>query len=175
MTRRRRMLADTKPVLRFQHRSRLKPARRRQRLQLDHLEQRALLAVTSFEATAFPKLLPPNNRVIPIQVTGTVSVDGVHRPDVNFTVTDEYRLVQPRGTVKPVLVEGTTNTYRFSFQIRLPAKVASVDTSGRQYYLTVAARHRNSSAGNTLPILVPNPQSFNPQMVKPRIRSFGRH
>jgi hypothetical protein len=104
-------------------------------------------------------VFPPNGRFVPITVVGSVSVrPRGAAPIVNFQVVDEYRLNQPSGRVKIVAVPNSPGHFQFKFKVRLPASVAASDKSGRQYFLTVAARDTNGSAGRVFPIIVPNPE-----------------
>jgi hypothetical protein len=140
--------------------------RHRRRPDLDRLEGRALTAITGVRATAAPQVLtPPNNRFAIIKVSGSVSVSGPgEQPQANFQVVDEYRRIQTFNPVPIRLrpVPGQPNQFGFAFQIRLQATVRYHDLSARQYFITVAAREPKGSAGQVLPVIVPNPRAAQP-------------
>jgi hypothetical protein len=126
---------------------------------LTPLEPRELLTITGFTASSKPHyLVPPNGRYVPITVVGTVDVREQNvSPSVNFQVVDEYRKNQPRANVRTQLISTSPRRFQFAFTVRLPASVASADVSGRQFYIIVAARDPNGSAGKALSVVVPNP------------------
>lgn len=143
---------------------------RRRTSRLEMLESRAVPAVIGFEADVFPKLINPRSGYVSVLVTGTARVDGKTPPKINYQLVDEYRVHQTdaRGPVGPRAVSTSPVTtdpglYSFKFRLRIPAQVKSQDTSGRQFALSVAARHGNNSAGKSFPILIPNPNSPRPK------------
>jgi len=94
---------------------------------------------------ASPKMLwPPNKKLIPVIVTGTITDSesggtGVNPSTATFSVTDEYGQVQPSGnlTLNP---DGSYN-----FMIQLLASREGGDRDGRQYKITVSVQ---DNAGN---------------------------
>jgi hypothetical protein len=87
-------------------------------------------------------LWPPDGKMVSITVSGTIN-----DPDAScsikaaaYTVTDEYRKVQPRG---PVTL-GPRGAY--SFKVRLQASRLGSDIDGRHYTITVGA---SNDAGKT--------------------------
>jgi hypothetical protein len=147
------------------------------------LETRELATVLALDAVAVPQVLsPPNGQYVPIRVTGTYTVaPGAPKAQVNFQVVDEYRLVQPAGDVKSQRIKGQPGRFRFSFTTYLQARVASADSSGRQYSMSVAAYQQDGSAGKSIGFAVPQPGQVvvvpNPgqaQALASRGRSRGR-
>lgn len=142
---------------------------RRRRPALEVMERRELLAFVSFTASSRPRILyPANNRYVSIEVTGRVSMKekGVV-PNVNYRVVDEHRLLQPSGVLKARAVPGEKGSFTFSVSIPLQASVNAKDTSGRLYFITIAARDKNGSVGQVFPVLVPNPSKGAPPHVVP--------
>ena len=84
-------------------------------------------------------LWPPNGKLVPVTVTGTIK-----DPDSTFTasfhVVDEYGTAQPRGTIT-VKSDGT-----YSFTVLLQASRLGTDLDGRQYTIFIDAL---DPSGNT--------------------------
>ena len=80
-------------------------------------------------------LWPPNGKLVPDTITGTITdaLTGVDPATVTFAVTDEYGQVQPAGTVS-LGADG-----RFSFVIALEASRLGADRDGRRYAVAVSA------------------------------------
>jgi hypothetical protein len=90
-------------------------------------------------------LWPPNGKMVPVTVSGTMTDhesggSGVNPSTAAYAVTDEYGQVQPSGSV-PLGSDGS-----YSFAIQLQASRHGNDTDGRQYIITVTAQ---DNAGNT--------------------------
>lgn len=127
---------------------------------LERLESREVLAPSGFTAVVRPHFLPTNGRLVPIVINGTVNVNTLgDTPNVNYQVFDEYRLVQPVGSIPLRPVEGTPGQFTFSTRISLRGQVNSRDKSGRQYFVVVAAGDPKGSTGQVFSVVVPNPAS----------------
>jgi hypothetical protein len=93
--------------------------------------------------SATPKVLwPPNGRMAPVTVSGTITDtgSGVNLKTAVFAMKDEYGEVQPAGAI----TLGPAGNY--SFSILLQASRLGSDTDGRRYMLTVRS---SDNAGNT--------------------------
>jgi hypothetical protein len=91
---------------------------------------------------ATPKILwPPNGKVVPVTVSGTITDtgSGVNANTAAFSVKDEYAHVQPTGAI--TLSPGGS----YSFTVFLQASRRGSDLDGRRYTLTVSA---SDNAGN---------------------------
>jgi len=86
-------------------------------------------------------LWPPNGRMVQVVVSGTIKDfgSGVLASSVEYAVTDEYHLAQPRGRMT---LDSAGN---YLFTILLRASREGSDTDGRRYYIRVSAR---DNAGN---------------------------
>jgi hypothetical protein len=89
----------------------------------------------------------PTGKLVPVTVSGTASDNG-GLSRVTFTVTDEYRLVQPSGQVSV----GSDGSY--SFAISLQASRTGSDKDGRTYTITVTAVDRAGLQRSTVVSLV---------------------
>jgi len=87
------------------------------------------------------RLSPPDGRMITVTVSGTITDlgSGVQASSAEYAVTDEYRLVQPRGHV----MLDPAGSYLFT--VPLQASLQSVDPDARHYWIRVSAR---DNAGN---------------------------
>jgi hypothetical protein len=86
--------------------------------------------------TATPKILwPPSGRMAPVTVSGTITDtgSGVKAGSAEFTVRDEFHLVQPHGKI---VLDSAGN---YSFTILLRASRKRGDPDGRQYTIQVSA------------------------------------
>ncbi len=100
-------------------------------------------------------LWPPNGRMIPVTVSGTITdnLSGVNPSSAAFAVHDEYGLVQPSG---PVTL-GSGGSY--SFVVSLQASRDGSDQDGRQYTITVSASDLAGNLGSASTIVtVPHDQ-----------------
>jgi hypothetical protein len=86
-------------------------------------------------------LWPPNNKLVPVTVSGRVTdASGGVPTMVSFQVRDEYGLINTRGTAR-VGADG-----RYSFVVNLQASRTGQDKDGRLYTIIVTA---TDPAGNT--------------------------
>jgi hypothetical protein len=87
------------------------------------------------------ELWPPNGKMVPVTVTGSISdaLSGLDGATVAYRVVDEYGQVQPSGTAT-VAADGT-----FTATFSLQARRAGNDPDGRTYAITLTAR---DAAGN---------------------------
>jgi hypothetical protein len=138
---------------------------RRTTPELSRLEDRCLLLAVP-TANAVPELLfPPDGRLVPVTVTGTVIQlkvpQNLPRPRVNpiarFFVIDEYRRTEPGGFIH--LVPKSKNAWKYSFTVDLPASRSNSDTSGRHYSITVVSEDQDGANGQTIDVLVPHDKS----------------
>lgn len=98
---------------------------------------------------------PPDGKPINVMIAGSVvDVDsGVDATSLNYSVSDEYAQVQPRGTFS------LTATGDYSFAVPLIAARLGSDQDGRTYRITINARDRNGNASSrTLTVRVPHDQ-----------------
>jgi hypothetical protein len=79
--------------------------------------------------------------MIPVTISGTITdaESGVKASSVEYAVTDEYGLLQPRGhlTLSP--------SGNYSFTVLLSASREGNDSDGRRYYIRISAQ---DNAGN---------------------------
>jgi hypothetical protein len=119
------------------------PASRRPRRfapDLDSLEGRRLLSAPRTvvpvltEAVAPTVLWPPNGRIVPVHVTGTVTreLDG-RFPQLIYVVNDEYGQFNSSGPVS------VNRNGVYSFHVGLQSSRLGQDQDGRQYVIAVAA------------------------------------
>jgi hypothetical protein len=100
-------------------------------------------------------LWPPNGKLVPVTIAGTIidAGSGVNASTATYTVTDEYSSVQPSGHI----TLGSNGSY--AFPIQLQASRNGNDKNGRQYIITVSA---HDNAGNTgsaaTSVIVPHDQ-----------------
>lgn len=137
-------------------------ASRKRRLRLKpeilRLERRECPITLVKSLLVTPALLAPaNNRYVAVQVEGKVTETNRHvRPQAQFTVVDEYAVIQPHGQV--ALTRISPNDYVFQFKIVLQAKRASGDPSGRQYNIIVGSQDYQNANGLAVTALVPKNQ-----------------
>jgi hypothetical protein len=117
------------------------------------VEQSALLVPV--EATPIPTpptltiaatpdtLWPPNGKMVPVTITGTITDagGGVNASTAVYAVTDEYGGVHPRGSV-PIGSDGS-----YAFSIALQASRNGSDRDGREYLITVSAEDNVRNTG----------------------------
>ena len=100
-------------------------------------------------------LWPPNGRMVPVTISGTIT-DADSDVDVStvaYAVTDEYRQVQPTGSVT------LRSDGRYSFTIQLQASRNGNDQNGRQYTITVSAQdHAGNTGSAATAVIVPHDQ-----------------
>jgi hypothetical protein len=106
--------------------------------------------------TATPATLwPPNGRMAPVVISGTITDarSGVDVSTAAYAVIDEYRQVQPMGSVT------LRSDGRYSFTIQLQASRNGNDQNGRQYTITVSAHDRAGNTGSAATaVIVPHDQ-----------------
>ena len=86
--------------------------------------------------SAAPSILwPPNGKMVPVTLSGTITVAPcATKPAIlNYSVLDEYNLVQPAGSIVPDADGG------FLFSVQLQASRREDDRNGRHYTITVTA------------------------------------
>jgi hypothetical protein len=91
-------------------------------------------------STSTTSLWPPNGKMVPVTVSGTISDTGCTVKTAAYAITDEYGEVQPKG---PVTL-GPGGAY--SFTVLLQASRLGTDRNGRLYTITVSA---SNNAGKT--------------------------
>jgi hypothetical protein len=84
-------------------------------------------------------LWPPNGKMVPVTVSGTITDTGCTVTSAAYTVKDEYGKLQPHGAI----TLGPGGAY--SFTVVLQASRLGADLDGRRY--TVAVRAKDN-AGN---------------------------
>jgi hypothetical protein len=84
---------------------------------------------------------PPNGKMVPVTVSGTIvdTGSGVNASTAAYSVLDEYGMVQPSGNI----ALGPGGSY--SFTVLLQASRSGSDKNGRTFTITVSA---NDNAGN---------------------------
>lgn len=89
-------------------------------------------------------LWPANGRLVPVTVTGTITDagGGLDTRSAAYAVTDEYRQVQPQGSVA-LRADGS-----YAFSILLQASRKGTDKDGRQYIITVSAHNTAGTKGS---------------------------
>jgi hypothetical protein len=87
---------------------------------------------------------PPNGQLVPVAVAGTITISepGCAPAAGAYVVTDEYRRVEPSGSV----TVGPNGT--FSFSVLLQASRLGNDTDGREYTITITATGSGESIGS---------------------------
>lgn len=102
-------------------------------------------------------LWPPNGKLVTVTVSGTIKDEaggsGVNPGSAAFFVVDEYRQVQPIGSVT-LASDGS-----YSFTVKLQASRDGNDHNGRLYAITVnASDNAGNSASATTNVVVPHDQ-----------------
>lgn len=134
--------------------ARAKPKTRR-RIQFEKLEDRALARISGLLVNVKPQVLvPPNNRIVNVIVSGKVSETrkGVV-PSVILRTVDEYRQFEPGRVFTLKRLDATT--FSFRARIHLQAKRVVEFPEGRHYFLSIAAQDQDGATGQTIPVLVP--------------------
>ena len=100
------------------------------------------------DTSATPNVLlwSPNKTMTPVTVSGT-AIDA-NLVSVTFAVVDEYKKVQPSGTVS-VNANGT-----YAFVIKLEAYRNGNDSNGRVYTITVTARDASGRTAATSTVVL---------------------
>jgi hypothetical protein len=94
-------------------------------------------------------LWPPNGKMVPVTIAGTITDAGSGVDTATYAVTDEYGLIQPSGQITTLDASG-----RYSFTIRLQASRNGNDRDGRQYTITVRAVDDEGNAGSAPAIVI---------------------
>jgi hypothetical protein len=96
-------------------------------------------------------LWPPNEKMMPVTVSGTITDIGCTVTSAAYAVTDEYGKVQPGGPV----TFGPRGTY--SFTVLLQASRSGTDRDGRLYTITVSASNNAGKTGSqAASVIVPH-------------------
>jgi hypothetical protein len=104
-------------------------------------------------STTPTSLWPPNGRMVPVTVSGTITGTGCSIKSASFAVTDEYGKIQPKGTVT-LRASGA-----YFFSILLQASRLANDKDGRRYTITVVASDNAGNIGSkTTAVTVPHDQ-----------------
>jgi probable HAF family extracellular repeat protein len=99
-------------------------------------------------------LWPPNGRIIPVMVSGTITdvtsgtetASGVDPTATTYAVTDEYGLIEPTGPIP--MEQNPDGSYAFTINIPLQASRNDNDRDGRQYTITVSAFDNADNEGS---------------------------
>ena len=95
-----------------------------------------------------PALLwPPDGTEVTVTVTGVVSDVGSGVASLSWSVQDEYRQVQPAGTL-------STGGGPFAFQIVLIRDRRGNDKDGRHYTITVKAKDKAGNETTAVPMVI---------------------
>jgi hypothetical protein len=95
-------------------------------------------------------LWPPNGKLVPVTIAGTITDagSGVNPSTAAYVVTDEYRQVQPKGSVA-LRADGS-----YAFTIQLQASRNGNDRDGRQYIITVSAQDTVGNTGSAATVVI---------------------
>jgi hypothetical protein len=148
---------------------------RRCALEFSPLEDRTLLSFMATSIQASQTILPPNNKFVPVTITGTFQeyhvvvtgtgaqakatvIDAVQPGPKrsSFQVVDQYRKVQPQGKISLVLTDPVKGKYSYSFTVNLQATRRNADIFGRHYNIIVGAGDSDGWNGEVVTILVPH-------------------
>jgi len=154
-------IAPSLRASRFEARAKVQ---RRAKPVLDGLEERVLLYFSVDAAVVPSTLWPPNNKYIPVTITGTArefSIEGNKQvfqnlpgpKRANFIVTDEYRRDEPYGPI-PLTHQGG-GTYTFTFTTNLQASRKEQFAAGRRYYFSLAVGDDDGWGAKELVVQVP--------------------
>lgn len=103
--------------------------------------------------SATPRVLwPPDGRMVSVAVSGRITdpASGIDRNTIQFSVRDEYGLVQPQGPLT------RDSSGRYSFMVGLPASRKATDLNGRVFMIRVSARDNAGNSGaNWISVTVP--------------------
>jgi FG-GAP-like repeat len=100
-------------------------------------------------------LWPPNGKLAPVTISGTIvdTESGVNASTAAYDVMDEYRMVQPSGSI----ALGSGGSY--SFTILLQPSRSETDKNGRAYTITVSAKDNAGNFSSALAVVtVPHDQ-----------------
>jgi hypothetical protein len=101
-------------------------------------------------------LWPPNRKLVPITVSGTITDrggSGVNVSSAAYAVMDEYGQIQPRGNIT-LGADG-----RYTFTVALEASRRGNDQDGRHYTIAVSAKDNAGNLGvSSTIVIVPHDQ-----------------
>jgi probable HAF family extracellular repeat protein len=100
-------------------------------------------------------LWPPNNKMIPVAISGTITDAGsaVNTSTAAYAVIDEYGLIQPAGKVA-LRLDGS-----YFFTIQLQASRNEKDNDGRKYSILISAQDNAGNRGSRVTVVtVPHDQ-----------------
>jgi hypothetical protein len=108
----------------------------------------------SIAVSVTPKdLWPPNGKLVPVTVSGTITDTGCKVTVAEYNVIDEYGEVHSSGPVT-LAADGT-----YSFTTLLQASRTGADLNGRLYTVTVNASNKGGKTGSqSATIVVPHDQ-----------------
>jgi hypothetical protein len=126
------------------------------------LEGRSLQTVITSISTVLvhPGLLPntPDGRFVPVKVFGELATLKPEKPSGLWFVTDEYRSVEPHGTMT-LTPAGSFHhrfpLFAFSFTVDLQERRSTNTPDGRHYDLFVGAIDADGAGGKTVAVYVP--------------------
>jgi hypothetical protein len=97
-------------------------------------------------------LRPPNGKMVPVTIAGTITDtgSGIDPNTATYAVSDEYKLVQPQGSFMPA-ANGS-----YTFVIQLQASRNGNDKDGRLYSIAVSIKDKAGNTGSmTTRVIVP--------------------
>ena len=104
-------------------------------------------------ATASKLIWPPNGRMVPVTISGTITDtgSGVNANSTSFTVNDQYGRICPHAAI----ILGPGGAY--SFNVLLEASRLGSDLNGRHYTITVSARdNAGNASSNSVTVTIPH-------------------
>ena len=126
---------------------------------VDQLESRELQTVVAGRSALAvnPGLLPNTGQYETVRVVGAIATTSTVPPQAFFMVTDEYRRVEPRGsvTLTEIPPKYGFHRYAFDFSIRLLAQRSTGTVDGRHYNIYVGAKDANNTDGRAVSVYVP--------------------
>ena len=116
------------------------------------LENRALLSTLTITEKASPTILwPPNGRMVPVTVSGTITDMGSTVTSAEYTIHDS----ETGTTSAPVAITSLSGSY--SFMVELQARRAGSDRAGRDYTISVSAVDQaGTEATDSADVIVPH-------------------
>ena len=138
------------------------------------LENRALLSTLTITEKASPTILwPPNGRMVPVTVSGTITDMGSTVTSAEYTIHDS----ETGTTSAPVAITSLSGSY--SFMVELQARRAGSDRAGRGYTISVSAVDQaGTEATDSADVIVPHDmghQGFRGRLGTGGFGQNGRH